>query len=158
MSPGLRFFNQGQTAGARIRVPVHLCRGPAEPVDRAVETFYRRLLSVLKHSAVLGGASWSKIEPERPRPDNPTAEDFIAFAWSDGEEVRYVVVVNYAGHRGQCYLKLPFPALRGRRLRLVDEMGIEVYERDGSGLIDPGLYIDLPAWHYNVFRVEPIGS
>ena len=29
LSPGLRFFHQGQFEGARVRVPVHLCRGPS---------------------------------------------------------------------------------------------------------------------------------
>ena len=33
LSPGLRFFHQGQFEGARVRVPTHLCRGPVEPVE-----------------------------------------------------------------------------------------------------------------------------
>ena len=39
-APGLRFFHQGQLEGARVHVPVHLCRGPVEAPDRG----YRRLL------------------------------------------------------------------------------------------------------------------
>ncbi|HEV2101075.1 MAG TPA: alpha-amylase family glycosyl hydrolase, partial [Stellaceae bacterium] len=31
LSPGLRFFHQGQFDGARFRIPTHLCRGPVEP-------------------------------------------------------------------------------------------------------------------------------
>ena len=38
--PGLRFFHQGQSEGARVRVPTHLCRGP----DRADKPRNRRLL------------------------------------------------------------------------------------------------------------------
>ena len=30
-TPGLRFFHQGQREGKRVRIPVHLGRGPAEP-------------------------------------------------------------------------------------------------------------------------------
>ena len=33
LSPGLRFFQQGEFEGARVRVPAHLCRGPVEPVE-----------------------------------------------------------------------------------------------------------------------------
>ena len=33
LSPGLRFFHQGQFEGARVRVPAHLCRGPVEPTN-----------------------------------------------------------------------------------------------------------------------------
>jgi hypothetical protein len=36
-------------------------------------------------------------------------------------------------------------------------MGAEVYERIGSDLLARGLYIDLPAWGYNVFEVSTKG-
>ena len=39
-APGLRFFHQGQREGARVRVPVHLCRAPVEAPDAG----HRRLL------------------------------------------------------------------------------------------------------------------
>ena len=39
LSPGLRFFHQGPFEGARVRVPVHLCRGPAEPTDQDTAAF-----------------------------------------------------------------------------------------------------------------------
>jgi hypothetical protein len=53
---------------------------------------------------------------------------------------------------------LPFSGLAGRQYRLIDMMGSEVYIRDGNGLIEPGLYIDLGAWGCNVFRLDSIGS
>jgi hypothetical protein len=31
LSPGLRFFQQGEAEGARVRLPTHLRRGPVEP-------------------------------------------------------------------------------------------------------------------------------
>jgi len=63
-------------------------------------------------------------------------------------------VVNYSDHQGQCYLRLPFPELAGARVRLMDEMGSEVYERAGDDLVGTGLYIDLREWRYNLFRLE----
>ena len=35
LSPGMRFFYDGQFDGARVRVPTHLCRGPVEPTQAA---------------------------------------------------------------------------------------------------------------------------
>jgi hypothetical protein len=32
-------------------------------------------------------------------------------------------------------------------------MGSSVYDRDGNDLSQRGLYIDLPAWGFNVFEV-----
>ena len=46
LSPGMRFFHQGQFDGARVRVPVHLCRGPDEPTDQDVTAFYGKLLPI----------------------------------------------------------------------------------------------------------------
>ena len=148
-APGLRFFHQGQFDGARVRVPVHLRRGPVEPRDPDIAAFYDRLLTVLFRDG-----AWSLIAPQPAWPGNPSWQDFISYAWRAPDGGRYLVVVNYSDHQGQCRLRLPFTGLAGGRFRLVDLMGSEVYDRDGDGLIDPGLYIDLGAWRYNVFALK----
>ena len=148
-APGLRFFHQGQFDGARVRVPVHLRRGPVEPRDPDIAAFYDRLLTVLFRDG-----AWSLIAPQPAWPGNPSSQDFISYAWRAPDGGRYLVVVNYSDHQGQCRLRLPFTGLAGGRFRLVDLMGSEVYDRDGDGLIDPGLYIDLGAWRYNVFALK----
>ena len=78
----------------------------------------------------------------------------MAYTWSTKAGTPHVVVANYADTRGQCYLVLPFPELQGKRLRLTDMMGDEVYDRDGSDVVDRGLYIDQAAWQINVFEVK----
>ncbi len=156
LSPGLRFFHQGQFEGARIRVPTHLCRGPVEPTNSDVQVFYTRLLQVLRTTKAFRDGSWSEIEPQPAWSGNWTADGFIAYAWT-GEGSRYVVVVNYAGNQGQCRLPLPFPELRGRQIRLADAMGTEIYDHDGTDLVDNGLYIDHSPWHFNVFELHAIG-
>jgi hypothetical protein len=35
-------------------------------------------------------------------------------------------------------------------------MGTEVYDRDGTELVDHGLYIDHSPWHFNVFELRTI--
>ena len=44
LSPGLRFFHQGQFEGRLKRISPHLVRAPQEPEDDAVRRFYERLL------------------------------------------------------------------------------------------------------------------
>jgi hypothetical protein len=148
-APGLRFFHQGQFDGAHVRVPVHLRRGPVEPRDPDIAAFYDRLLTVLFRDG-----AWSLIAPQPAWPGDPSWRDFISYAWRAPDGGRYLVVVNYSDHQGQCRLRLPFTGLAGGRFRLVDLTGSEVYDRDGDGLIDPGLYIDLGAWRYNVFALK----
>ena len=48
LSPGLRFFQQGQFQGRKKRISPHLCREPDEPVDQDLNQFYDRLLAVLR--------------------------------------------------------------------------------------------------------------
>ena len=153
-APGLRFFHQGQLDGALVKVPVHLCRAPVEPPNAEVAAFYARLLSVLKSDGFHDGV-WSLIPPQPAWDGNPTDQDLVSFAWQVPER-SHVVVVNYSDHQAQCHLRLPFAGLAGRKVRLVDVMGSEVYDRAGTSLAEPGLFIDLAAWRYNVFRLESV--
>ena len=153
-APGLRFFHQGQLDGAHVRVPVHLRRAPAEARNADIAAFYDSLLAALRTDTFRNGA-WSLIAPQSAWDGNPTGQDFISYACQSSGGSRYVVVVNYSDHQGQCRLRLPFDDLAGRQFRLVDVMGSEVYLRDGGELVEPGLYIDLGAWRFNVFRLDP---
>jgi hypothetical protein len=155
LSPGLRFFHQGQFEGARIRVPVHLCRAPVEPTDPAIATFYARLLQVMKQTDALRSGTWSQIDPQPAWPGNGSAGNFVAFAWA-GASGRCIGVVNYADSRGQCRLRLPFSDLSGKQLRLTDLMGTEIYDRAGSDLVANGLYIDHAPWHCNLFELRTL--
>jgi hypothetical protein len=152
LSPGLRFFHQGQFEGARMRVPTHLGRGPVEPIDPDIAAFYAKLLAVLKQPAFRDG-TWSEIQPSPAWSDNWTYDGFISYAWAGSH---HVIVVNYSGNQGQCRLALPFPEFRGKQVRLTDVMGTEVHDRDGSEIVDRGLYIDHPPWHFNVFELQAL--
>ena len=154
LAPGLRFFQQGEAEGARVHLPTHLCRGPVEPVDGGIAPFYDRLLLVLRDTDAFRNGDWRQIQPTPAWPGNGSSEGFVACAWAGQQGLSHIVVVNYAPTRGQCRLVLPFPELRGRRFRLKDLIGDEVYERDGNDLAGGGLYLDQPAWGINVFEVQ----
>ena len=109
---------------------------------------------MLKANDAFRDGAWSLLEPRQAWPGNPTAEGFIAYAWQGADGARYVVVVNYTDHQGQCDLRLPFAGLAGKTWRLTDEMGSEFYDREGAALIDPGLFIDLGPRRFNVFKLE----
>jgi glycosidase len=154
LSPGLRFFHQGQFEGARVRIPVHLCRGPVAPIDPEIAAFYTKLLTVLKETRGLRHGAWSQIQPLPAWSGNGTWDGFVAYAWAGDGGSRHVVVVNYSENQGQCRLQLPFPEFHGKRVRLTDAMGTEVYDRDGTDLVDNGLYIDHSPWQFNVFELQ----
>ena len=152
-SPGLRFFQQGQFEGALVRVPVHLCRGPVEPANADIAAFYKLLLSMLKTRPVLRDGGWSLIEPLQAWEGNGSHDNFVACVWSN-QDSRLCLVVNFAELRGQCRLRLPFPDLAGRSIRLRDLVGPEIYQRDGSEMVGAGLFVDHAPWQINLFKLD----
>jgi hypothetical protein len=150
LSPGLRFFHQGQFEGRRKRISPHLVRAPLEAGDPARQQFYAALLAVLRRPTVRDG-QWSLLECMPAWAGNPTGDAFLAWSWHTRDNQRLLIAVNYAGHQSQCYVRLPFPDLAGRKVRLKDLMGPASYDRDGSDLASRGLYLDLPPWGHHVF-------
>jgi len=153
LSPGLRFFHQGQFEGRTKRISPHLGRAPDEAVDKDLGRFYERLLEVLRRSVVRIGP-WHLVESAPAWEGNGTSDGFVAFAWQGSNGERLVVAVNYAPNQSQCYLRLPFTDLAGRQWRLQDLMGTATYEREGNDLQARGLYLDLPSWRYHVFELK----
>ena len=155
-TPGLRFFHQGQREGKQVRIPTHLGRGPAEDVDVSTVAFYDGLLACLNDPAFRDG-QWQLLDARPAWEGNGSNHAFIAFSWSGPGELRRLVVANYADHRSQCYVMLPLDDLApGRAWRLTDRLGTAVYDRDGVDLATRGLYLDMPAWGYHVFAVQPV--
>jgi hypothetical protein len=152
LSPGLRFFDQGQFEGRRKRISPHLGRAPDEPVDAGLAQFYDRLLAVL-HEPTLRDGQWQLLECKHAWDGNWTADCLLAFAWEAQNGERFLLVVNYAGNQSQCYVRLPFNDLAGHAWNLTDLIGNATYDRAGDELQSSGLYLDVPPWYRAVFRL-----
>lgn len=152
LSPGLRFFHQGQFEGRLKRISPHLVRAPQEIPDARLGQFYESLLSVLRQPTLRDG-QWMLLECAPAWEGNWTWDCFIAWMWLGGNGRRIVIVVNYAAHQSQCRVRLPFGELDGHPASLSDLMGGTSYERDGAELVSRGLFVDLPPWGYHVFDV-----
>ncbi len=153
LSPGLRFFHQGEFEGRKKRISPHLWRAPLETNDPQLHAFYDRLLAVLRQPIVRNGR-WRLLECVPAWDGNWTWDCFIAFAWEDGKGDRLLAVANYAANQSQCYVRLPFDNLSGSQWRLQDLLSDAVYDRDGNDLQSRGLYLDLGPWQSHVFRLS----
>jgi hypothetical protein len=107
------------------------------------------------HQPEARNGEWQLLDCAPAWDGNWTWDCFIGFAWNTPEG-RLIVVTNYAANQSQCYLRLPLDDIRGRKIRLQDLMGSVAYERDGDGLLARGLYLDMPAWSYHVFRLTKV--
>jgi hypothetical protein len=152
LSPGLRFFHQGQFEGRTKRISPHLVRGPVEPTDVELQQFYAHLLDVLRHTLVRSG-QWQLLECVPAWDGNGSSDAFIAFVWQNPAGEPLLVAVNYAPHQSQCHVHLPFSNLGGQ-LRFRDLLSTASYERDGNELQSRGLYLDLAPWQYHVFEMK----
>ena len=152
LSPGLRFFHQGQCQGRKTRISPHLVRGPEEPIDQRLEQFYDRLLAVLRQPVVRDG-DWQLLDCTSAWDGNGTWDGFVVFAWQGADGERLLVTVNYAPNQGQCYVRLPFSDLANHRWRLHDVIGDATYDREGSDLQARGLYLDEPPWQCHAFTI-----
>jgi glycosidase len=155
LSPGLRFFHQGQFQGRKKRISPHLCRAPNEPLEPELGEFYDRLLAVLRQPALRDGR-WQLLECAPAWPGNWTCDCFLAYVWQGSAGERLLAAVNYAPSQGQCYVRLPFPDLRNKKWRLQDQLGDVYYDRDGTDLEARGLYLDLLPWQTHVFSLREL--
>jgi hypothetical protein len=153
LSPGLRFFHQGQFEGRRKRISPHLVRGPKEPVEESVKAFYERLLTVLRDPTVREG-DWRLLECSSAWDGNWTNDCFLAFEWRGADGQLVVVAVNYAANQSQCHVRLSSADLAGKTWRLQDQLHAASYEWGGDDLLGKGLFLDFAPFQASVFHVS----
>ncbi|MCU0959891.1 MAG: alpha-amylase family glycosyl hydrolase [Pirellulaceae bacterium] len=153
LSPGLRFFHQGQFEGRRKRISPHLVRGPHEPVDQPLARFYDQLQAILRRP-VLRDGRWQLLEGTPAWDGNWTHDSFLVFAWQGPSDERLLVAVNYAPHQSQCRVRLPFSNLTNCLWQLEDLLSSDAYQRDGNELDSCGLYLDMRAWQAAAYIVR----
>jgi len=154
LSPGLRFFHQGQLEGNKKHIPTHLVRGPREEPDQMLADFYEKLLETLKLPAFHIGR-WTLLECAPAWGGNESNDHFVAFNWQDARQKHYIVAVNYSGEHAQCFVKLPLADLENKQWRLRDLFSDTVFDREGNDLAARGLFLDEKAWKYYVFELVP---
>jgi hypothetical protein len=99
---------------------------------------------------------WQLLDARSAWEGNGSHDAFIVFSWSGSGGRRCLVAVNYAPYQSQCYVRLPWSDLAGRSWRLTDCLGSSIYDRDGADLAARGLYLNMPAWGYHIFRMDPV--
>jgi glycosidase len=152
LSPGLRFFHQGQFEGRTKRISPHLGRGPNEAVNEKLKEFYDRLLALLRQPTVRDG-SWQLLECTSAWDGNCTHDCFLVFAWQGSGKEMLVVAVNYAANQSQCHVRMPFADLSGKKWQLRDQLSPAFYDWNGDDLQGHGMYLDMAPWQACVFSL-----
>ena len=153
LSPGLRFFHQGQFEGRLKRISPHLGRGPDEPVEPHGE-------------AVLRAVARCPAAARRPARTMATARMCSRLRRQRIIRQFHRLHLARAGWRaparGRELLRSPEPVLRPAPVRRAsaadsggsqDLLGDARYERDGDDLQARGLYLDVAPWQYHAFEM-----
>ena len=134
---------------------MHLGRGPTEAPDDGIAAFYDRLLACLKDPSYRDG-QWQLLDARSAWPGNASNDAFIACSWTgpgDGASARRRQLRPATGS----VLRVgAVGGPRGPDLALPRRAGDAVYDREGDGLAEQGLYLDLPAWGHHAFAVTPL--
>ena len=155
LSPGLRFFHQGQFEGRKKRISPHLSRSPSELADQSLYDFYDRLLGVLNKSAFRDG-QWQLLECMPGWKGNRTYDGFVVFAWLGSEGERHLVAVNYSPNQSQCHVRLPFEELAAKKWRLENQLAPATYDWHGDDLLSRGLFLNMAPWQACVFSITHV--
>jgi glycosidase len=140
--PGMRFFFDGQTEGATVRLPVQLGRWP-EHRDRAdVRDLYARLLRTIDQPLFHDG-EWTLLETSNP--------DLIACAWRMGTDIA-IVAANVTERNAESLIQIgELP--EGDAFDLKDQLADQTYRRSRQDLLD-GLYVRLQSGDAHLFLLE----
>jgi Alpha amylase, catalytic domain len=150
---GARLYHDGQFDGRTVRIPVFLTRGPEEPSDPQLRSFYELLLRAVSESGLHDG-DWSLCGCTG-WPDNASYRELVSWCWS-GPSSREVVVVNLSDQPAQARVHLPWQdELRGRAWVMTDRLTGQIFRRDGDELAADGLYVGLDGWAQHFLTLTP---
>jgi hypothetical protein len=150
--PGATLWQEGQFEGRRVRPPVFLARRPDEPLRAELAAWYRALVSEVAAEDVRRGV-WRLLEATG-WPDNQSCRNLLTWSWSGGGDSRHIVVINLSGQPAQGRIALDWSQLPGRSWRLTDILTKTTFDRDGTELANPGLFVDLPPWQCHVLALS----
>jgi len=153
--PGARLFHEGQFEGRTVRVAGFLGRRPAEPVNKALQIFYAKLLTAI-NAPIFRDGEWKLCE-RNGWPDNPSFQNLVAWSWIKDED-RRLIVVNLGDSAVQARVQIPWEEVRGETWRLIDALSDVSYDRDGDAMAASGLYVELEPWGYSFFQYRLAGQ
>ena len=147
---GARLVHNGQLEGATVHLPVFLGRYPVEPTDSALLAFYRSFLPAVADPTFRDG-HW-RLCDRSGWPGDDRYQNLVAWCW-EGDS-RWLMVVNLSDGTAAGLVRTPWPGLRGRQWHLTDPTQNIALVRSGDDLVD-GLFVELGAWNWHMFRIDP---
>lgn len=147
---GLRFIEEhdlGKEKSKAAGLILGLTAGPQIHLG----SYYQQLLSNLK-TLGLPNNQWTVLEPVCAWQGNNSHNNFIVLSLFD--KYFYLAVINYAAESSQCYLSLNPGDIQTEKVVFHDLLNPVEYIRTKTEITSPGLYLDLPAFGFHLFKIS----
>ena len=148
---GARLYHDGQLEGFRTHLPIQLGRGPDEPSDRDLRTFYRRLLRATAEARA-GCGDWRLCDCTSCPEDPHTPSSSRGAGRTRGRGIWSVVNLSPADAEGR--VRLPWRDLAGRTWSLADRLSEDRFTCSGDELAPEGLRVTLAGWGSRFLALE----
>ncbi len=147
--PGMRFYNDGQFEGKRIKLPVQLGREPHEDISVKLVKQYEKLLHIVNEDIFHSG-NWQLLEAEPAWEDNYSCENIFSWIWSSHNE-SVLVVINYSDVTAQARVKIELGE-SPENIVLTDLWTKTKYHRSSEEIQHIGLYVELHSYAFHILR------
>lgn len=151
LASGAHLAHQGQMEGLKVKLPLHLIRTPKEEINRELSLFYEKLLLNLKTISRVNN-QWALRQTSSAWEGNPTFRNFFVFS----QDSLYLAVINYSPTQSQCYAHFDLAGLKEKNVLFKDLLGSAEYTRSIEEIAARGLYLDMPAYSFHLFRVRGV--
>jgi glycosidase len=148
---GIKLYNDGQTEGFKIKLPVQLGRQPEEKTSQRVKEYYQLLLEITKEKIFKEG-NWTMLEPIPAGEGNNNFQNFLTWIWDYKNDLR-IVVINYSSATSQCRLSILLDSEK-ENITLIDLLTGDEYLRSVKEMEKPGLFIELKGFHSHIFSIK----
>jgi hypothetical protein len=149
--PGMRFYQQGELEGRKIRLPITLRMAADEPVDLYSSAFFRKILTLTRENIFHQG-KWNMLDVAAEGYTSPAG--LLVYEWRSNEAWK-IIAVNLVAGASQGRVHLADRVSAAKQYVFYDQLNEVRYDRNGAELHDVGLFIRLEGFQAHIFDVTP---
>jgi hypothetical protein len=149
--PGMRFYQQGELEGCKIRLPITLRLAADEPADSYSLAFFQKILSLTREDVYHQG-DWSALEVAAEGYTSPAG--LLVYEWRSKKAWK-IIAVNLAAGASQGRVHLGERVSPAQQYVFSDELNNVRYDRTGDELHNVGLFVRLEGFQAHIFSITP---
>jgi hypothetical protein len=149
--PGMRFYQQGELEGCKIRLPITLRVATDESPDPYSIAFFQKILRLTREDIFHDGA-WGMLEVAAEGYTSPAG--LLVYEWRSNKAWE-IIAVNLAAGVSQGRVRLGDRVSPAQQYIFYDELNDVRYDRSGDELYNVGLFVRLEGFQAHIFSITP---